>query len=92
LFAADPELTQQGLLDAANVHTVWVKEQAEASIGLPQISYCSPFSRCLTTNTITFGVEAYGSDLPKLSTLVVEVSTLLSLPARLDLTIKKELS
>jgi hypothetical protein len=74
LFAADAELTQQGFLDAANVHTLGVKEQAEANIGLPQISDCSPFTRTLITNTITFGVEVYGSNPPKLSTLVVEVS------------------
>ena len=79
----DPELTQNGYLDASNVHSVWVQEQSDANIGLPQISYCSPLTRCLATNTITFGTEVYGDSSPKLNTIVVEVSALV-LPLELD--------
>jgi hypothetical protein len=52
-------------------------------IGLPQILYCSPLTRCLVTNAISFGFEVYNPDVndlstsgrpPSLNTVDVEVS------------------
>ena len=58
-----------------NVHAMW-EEEKKANIGLPQISYCSPLSRALLTNTITFGTEVYydSNTQPEITTTIVEVS------------------
>ena len=58
-----------------NVHAMW-EEEKKANIGLPQISYCSPLSRALLTNTITFGTEVYydSDQAPEMTTTIVEVS------------------
>jgi len=58
----DPQLVLEGLLQAQHVQSVWASELA-AGIGLPQLSYCSPLTRTLATNTITFG------NLPGISSL-----------------------
>ncbi|KIM81046.1 hypothetical protein PILCRDRAFT_821884, partial [Piloderma croceum F 1598] len=50
----DPQLALEGFLQAQHVQSVWESELV-AGIGLPQLSYCSPFTRTLATNTITFG-------------------------------------
>lgn len=50
----DAELTQRGYIEASLVEEMWTKELA-ADIGLPSISYCSPLTRCLETNSISFG-------------------------------------
>ena len=74
-FTGDPDLTQQGILDAMNIHARW-EEEKKANIGLPQLSYCSPLSRALLTNTITFGTEVYydSDQAPEITTIIVEVS------------------
>jgi len=65
----DAQLVQDGIIQAQHVRSVWVTELA-AGIGLPQVSWCSPFTRVLVTNTITLG------DLPGnpqlVQTVVVE--------------------
>jgi len=69
----DPSLTQLGCLDAMNAHAAWEEEKI-AQIGLPNISYCSPLSRALLTNTLTFGAGVYhdSSLQPDLETIIVE--------------------
>jgi hypothetical protein len=50
---ADPELTSIGKRQAREVHKAWEAELA-ANIPLPQKLYCSPLTRAMTTNQITF--------------------------------------
>jgi hypothetical protein len=73
----------EGHMDAAHVNLVWAQED-KAQIGLPQISYCSPFTRCLVTSAITFGPQVYGNDaIKELNTVVVEVGVFF--PAAMNL-------
>jgi len=62
----DSQLVQDGFLQALHVQSVWASELA-AGLILPQLSYCSPFTRTLATNTITFG------NLPNISSSVVTI-------------------
>ncbi|KAJ7776919.1 histidine phosphatase superfamily [Mycena maculata] len=52
-WGPDSELTALGKEQAAAVHKVW-KEELTAGIPLPQKMYCSPMTRALDTNVITF--------------------------------------
>jgi len=72
----DAALSQKGCIQAALVRDVWDSARCEhpVGIGLPQLSFCSPMRRALTTNTITFSKELSVKDppTPKMTTLVVE--------------------
>ncbi|KIJ98874.1 hypothetical protein K443DRAFT_133282 [Laccaria amethystina LaAM-08-1] len=72
----DAALSQKGCIQAALVRNVWDSARTEdpVGIGLPQLSFCSPMRRALTTNTITFSRELSIEDppTPKMITLVVE--------------------
>jgi hypothetical protein len=50
---ADPELTDIGKEQAKNVNRMWKKE-IESGIPLPEKLYCSPMTRAIQTNQITF--------------------------------------
>ena len=77
----DDNLIQDGFLQVAKVQDVWKDENsikddkgnAVSGIGLPTISYTSPLTRCLVTNSVTF-TPFLGADGFK--TVVVEVSPL----------------
>jgi broad specificity phosphatase PhoE len=67
-WGPDPHLTSKGFCDAKLVHSVWTQE-LPFGIGLPQTSYCSPFTRTLVTNVITFnGLTGYNQN----DTIIVE--------------------
>ena len=51
--AADPELTQLGISQASHAHDAW-KEELAFRIPLPDKMYCSPLTRAIKTNEITF--------------------------------------
>ncbi|KAJ6540323.1 phosphoglycerate mutase-like protein [Mycena capillaripes] len=53
-WGPDPELTAIGKGQAARVNDVWKVERATAGIPLPDRLYCSPMTRALDTNVITF--------------------------------------
>jgi len=53
IWGPDPELTSIGKSQAREVHKAWEAELA-ANIPLPQKLYCSPLTRAMTTNQITF--------------------------------------
>ncbi|KAJ7085201.1 histidine phosphatase superfamily [Mycena belliarum] len=52
-WGPDPELTALGIEQAASVNEVW-KAELRANIPLPDRMYCSPMTRALHTNAITF--------------------------------------
>ncbi|KAF9002164.1 hypothetical protein BDQ17DRAFT_1357547 [Cyathus striatus] len=62
----DPDVTQTGFITALQVRQIWEQELA-AGLGLPQISYSSPLTRALVTNTLTFGPE-FAQDPPAVNT------------------------
>lgn len=53
VWGPDPELTDLGERQAADARAAWVVEK-EAGIPIPQKFYCSPLTRALRTNVITF--------------------------------------
>ena len=69
---ADPALTQDGYLQVTDVHDMWMTESSlpNGGIGVPQISYCSPLTRCMVTNSITFSKQL---EAGLINTVVVEV-------------------
>jgi broad specificity phosphatase PhoE len=52
-WGPDPELVQDGYTEADSVHSIWTTELG-AGLRMPRTNYCSPLTRCLVTNTITF--------------------------------------
>ncbi|KAJ7132667.1 histidine phosphatase superfamily [Mycena filopes] len=52
-WGPDPELTNLGKDQAARVNHLW-KEELGAGIPLPEKLYCSPMTRAIQTNLITF--------------------------------------
>jgi broad specificity phosphatase PhoE len=50
---ADPELTELGKDQAKLAHDVW-KEELKFGIPVPEKLYCSPLTRAINTNAITF--------------------------------------
>ncbi|KAJ7220880.1 histidine phosphatase superfamily [Mycena pura] len=52
-WGPDPELTALGNDQAAAAHALWTEECA-AGIHLPERLYCSPMTRAMQTNAITF--------------------------------------
>ena len=72
LLITDPALVQGGLLEVSNVHDMWITESSlpNGGIGVPEISYCSPLTRCLVTNSITFSKQL---EAESIDTIVVEV-------------------
>ena len=74
----DPPLTQDGYLQAFNVLSKWQEENSLAdgeNIGIPNISYVSPMTRALVTNSITFATQLNASGGPTIQTVVHEVCT-----------------
>ncbi|PPQ99271.1 hypothetical protein CVT26_014104 [Gymnopilus dilepis] len=62
----DASLTQKGFLQAFNVQAVWAAEESlpnNTEIGIPDLSFCSPLTRCLITHTITFAPQLQDSRL-----------------------------
>jgi len=68
-WGPDAALTQTGFLQCQHVRSVWIQELA-AGIGLPQISYSSPLTRCMVVNTITFSELGKGIPTPAKTTVV----------------------
>lgn len=70
----DPMLTQEGYFQASKIEDMWKEENSlkEGGIGIPQISYCSPLTRCLVTNSITFTPQLAANGGPEIHTVVVE--------------------
>ncbi|KAJ7782198.1 histidine phosphatase superfamily [Mycena olivaceomarginata] len=64
-WGPDPELTSVGKDQATDVNKVWTAELA-AHIPLPDRLYCSPMTRAMQTNVITF------ADLPLPTVVVLE--------------------
>ncbi|TFK64453.1 hypothetical protein BDN72DRAFT_265464 [Pluteus cervinus] len=50
----DPHLTQEGLMEVITVNAVW-RTELQNKMRFPTTSWCSPLTRCMETNTITFG-------------------------------------
>ncbi|KAJ7690609.1 histidine phosphatase superfamily [Mycena olivaceomarginata] len=65
IWGPDPELTSVGKDQAADVSKIWTAEIA-AHIPLPDRLYCSPMTRAMQTNVITF------ADLPLPTVVVLE--------------------
>ena len=61
---------------------MWSQESSlkDGGIGIPTISYCSPLTRCLVTNSITFAPllapDSKELEGPRIHTVVVEVCPL----------------
>ncbi|KAF7365756.1 F-box domain-containing protein [Mycena venus] len=53
-WAPDPELTAIGKAQAVDANAVWKTELAAANMPLPGRLYCSPMTRAIQTNVITF--------------------------------------
>jgi len=53
-WGPDASLVEDGYLEAVNVNSVWATELG-AGLVPPTTSWCSPLTRCLVMNTITFG-------------------------------------
>jgi broad specificity phosphatase PhoE len=72
----DAPLTQEGLIQSFNVQTMWTTEnslrEGTAGIGIPQISYCSPLTRCLETHTVSFASLLGAAGGPAIITKVYE--------------------
>lgn len=54
---ADPDLTEKGKAQAREAHAAWIAEVnlvGGEGIPLPQRLYCSPMTRAIRTNIITF--------------------------------------
>lgn len=71
----DSPLTQDGYLQAFNVLSKWQEENsldAGKCIGIPDISYVSPMTRALVTNSITFSPQLNASGGPTIQTVVHE--------------------
>ncbi|KAG6327970.1 hypothetical protein ID866_11119, partial [Astraeus odoratus] len=49
----DPGLTQKGISQACAVHTLW-KTELQHGLPLPDRLYCSPLTRAIQTNRLTF--------------------------------------
>ncbi|KAJ7797758.1 histidine phosphatase superfamily [Mycena olivaceomarginata] len=64
-WGPDPELTSVGKDQATDVNKIWTAELA-AHIPLPDRLYCSPMTRAMQTNVITF------ADLPLPTVVVLE--------------------
>ena len=60
---------------------MWKNESSleDGGIGIPTISYCSPLTRCLVTNSITFTPLLAAKNGPKINTVVVEASPVIRL-------------
>lgn len=74
----DAQLVQHGLFQVSRVQHMWSHENSlqDGGIGIPPISYCSPLTRCLATNSITFTPWLAAKEGPKINTVVVEVCPL----------------
>ncbi|KAM6493128.1 hypothetical protein JOM56_011262 [Amanita muscaria] len=70
----DAQLVQNGLFQVSRVQHMWTHENSldEGGIGIPPVSYCSPLTRCLATNSITFTPWLAVKGGPKINTVVVE--------------------
>lgn len=70
----DAQLVQNGLFQVSRVQHMWTHENSldDGGIGIPPISYCSPLTRCLATNSITFTPWLAVKGGPKINTVVVE--------------------
>jgi len=67
VWGPDPELTALGIEQAEDAHRAW-KTELEYGIPLPEKLYCSPLSRAIKTNQVTFRGLVY----PELKTTIVE--------------------
>jgi broad specificity phosphatase PhoE len=66
LTLADPQLTKLGEQQAHDAHAMWAAE-IKAGIPIPGKFYCSPLTRAMRTNAITFGELTIGT------TMIIEV-------------------
>lgn len=66
---ADPRLTELGQLQAQEAHSAW-KEERDFNIPIPEKLYCSPLTRAIQTNQLTFDE----SIVPGLEVIILEVS------------------
>ena len=57
---------------------MWKHESSlkDGGIGIPSVSYCSPLTRCLVTNSVTFTPLLAAEEGPRINTVVVEVCPL----------------
>ena len=82
VFITDAQLIQDGFLQVSKVQNMWSQESSlkDGGIGIPTISYCSPLTRCLVTNSITFAPllapDSKELEGPRIHTVVVEVCPL----------------
>ena len=74
----DAQLVQDGFFQVSRVQHMWKHESSlkDGGIGIPTVSYCSPLTRCLVTNSITFTPLLAAEEGPKINTVVVEVCSL----------------
>ena len=80
----DDQLLQDGFIEVTKVQDMWKDENsiedddgnAVAGIGIPTISYTSPLTRCLVTNSVTFTTPLGADGGSEINTVVVEVSPL----------------
>ena len=82
----DDQLLQDGFIEVTKVQDMWKDENsikddkgnAVPGIGIPTISYTSPLTRCLVTNSVTFTTPLGTDGGSEINTVVVEVSPLVS--------------
>ena len=74
----DAQLIQDGFFQVSMVQNMWRQESSlkDGGIGIPTVSYCSPLTRCLVTNSITFAPLLAAKEGPRIKTVVVEVCLL----------------
>jgi len=70
----DAQLIQNGFFQVSKVQDMWRQESSltDGGIGIPTVSYCSPLTRCLATNSITFTPLLAAKGGPRINTVVVE--------------------
>ena len=68
-FTADPDLTEMGEKQAIAARRAW-EEELSCQMPLPQRLYCSPLTRAIRTNILTFEGIITGDNL---KTMILEV-------------------